>query len=407
MSDQQTLAPVAAVHSTKPQYFFSYAVLGSVVPFLSVLLAERGLSDSQVGDVWAVSTLGVIFTPILVTLLADTAVAPRLLMAALFCLAGLFLAVLMPAQTFWPILVLYSLHQFALQPVFPLQDGVHFAAQALRRDHGLPEAPYHTVRVWGTIGYIIPSAALYFALKPGHSLTPTIVCGIAFCAIGAIGSLFLPHTPPQPRDAAESRLPTLAAAKAIAEPHVLIFCVAMFLIHMGSQAYYQFYPLHLTRVCGIDKEWVGLIQQIGTVGEIFYMFAFAWFVRRLTLRRLMYLGALAISLRMVLLVAFPYAGVAIGVQVIHGLTVLVIHVAPPIFLNQRAGDRYRNSIQGLYTMAFAGAGRVIGAWSAGKLANTGLPKTFLAAAGVSAIATILLYFAFHEGHGREGAKHNA
>ena len=54
---------VASVHSTKPQYFFSYAVLGSVVPFLSVLLAERGLSDSQIGDVWAISTLGVIFTP--------------------------------------------------------------------------------------------------------------------------------------------------------------------------------------------------------------------------------------------------------------------------------------------------------------------------------------------------------
>ena len=71
--------------------------------------------------------------------------------------------------------LLYSLHQFALQPVFPLQDGVHFAAQALRRERGLPEVPYHTVRVWGTIGYIIPSAALYFALKPGHSLTPTIV----------------------------------------------------------------------------------------------------------------------------------------------------------------------------------------------------------------------------------------
>ena len=87
---------------------------------------------------------------------------------------------------------------------------------------------------------------------------------------------------------------------------------------------------------------------------------------------------------------------AIGVQLIHGLTVLVIHVAPPIFLNQRAGDRYRNSMQGLYTMAFAGAGRVIGAWSAGKIANLGLPKTFLAAAGVSAIATVLLYFAFHE-----------
>lgn len=382
--------------STKPQFFLSFAVLGSIMPFLSVLLAERGLSNSQIGDLFAISSLGVIFTPILVTFLADTSIPARFLMAALFALAGLALFALVPVQTFWPIVALYSLHMFALQPAFPLQDGIHFAAQSLRREKNLTEIPYHTVRVWGTIGYIVPGAVLYFFLQPGKSMTPILYAGVVCCMLGVVNSFFLPHTPPPPRQEAHSRLPTAAAARAILEPHVLVFCIAMFLIHMASQAYYQFYPLHLTQRSHIDKSLVGLIANIGVVGEIFFMLGFAWFVRRLTLRRVMYIGALATAVRLCLLAAFTSPVVAIGVQLIHGMTVLVVHVVPPMFLDQRAGDRYRNSIQGLYTMAFAGAGRVFGSLAAGHLAQKSLPLTFTLSAIICLVATLLFYFAFHE-----------
>jgi MFS transporter, PPP family, 3-phenylpropionic acid transporter len=177
--------------STKPlqaQFFLSFAVLGAIVPFISVLLDERGLSKTQIGNVWAIASLGVIFTPLLVTFLADTTIAPRILMAALYVIAGGCLAALLPARGYWPILVCYALHTYALQPVFPLQDGIHFAAQAARRAVGLHEVPYHSVRFMGTIGYLVPATALYFFLRAGESLTAVVWCGIAFCAIGAINA---------------------------------------------------------------------------------------------------------------------------------------------------------------------------------------------------------------------------
>jgi PPP family 3-phenylpropionic acid transporter len=382
--------------STKPQYFLSFAVLGSIIPSFSLLLAERGLTKEQIGNVWAISSLSVILTPILITFLADTHIAPRRLMAALFALAGVFLYALMPAKSFWPIVALYSFHMFALWPVFPLQDGIHFAAQAIRRGGNLPEVPYHTVRVWGTIGYIIPGAALYFLLRPGQSMNAIIPCGVVFCALGMINAYLLPHTPAPPRDEAHSRLPTVAALRAIAEPHVLVFCIAMFLVHMASQAYYQFYPLHLTERCGIDKRYVGLIANVGVIFEIFFMLSFAFLVKHLTLRRVMYLGALAIAVRMFFLAAFPNPAMAIAVQLLHGMTVLVVHVAPPVFLDQHADNRYRNSMQGLYTMAFAGAGRVIGSLASGWVAQKSLALTFALSACVCLIATLLFYFAFHD-----------
>ena len=41
-------------------------------------------------------------------------------------------------------------------------------------------------------------------------------------------------------------------------------------------------------------------------------------------------------------------------QLFHGMIVLALLIAPPIFLNQHAEDRYRHSMQGLYAMAVMG-----------------------------------------------------
>lgn len=383
--------------STRPQYFLSYAVLGCVIPYLSILLEDRGLSRPQIGVVMSVASLGIVLTPVLITLLADTAIAGRYLMAGLFVLAGGFLASVLPFRDFWPVLLLYTAHAFALQAMFPLQDGIHFAAQAQRTALGRSEVAYHTVRIWGTVGYIVPSVVLYFVLKRGESMSPAFVCGAAFAAAGAVYALtLLPHTPPAPRDEAHSRLPTAAAARAIREPHVLVFCCGMLLVHMAAQAYYFGFPLHLTSRCGLDKRWVGLISNLGTACEFFFMLGFPWFVRRFTLRRVMYLGALATVARLILLAVTDDTWVALIAQVCHGPTVLVVHVAPPVFLNQHADDRYRNSIQGLYTMCFAGAGRVIGSLLAGRLSAISLPTAFAVAAGVCAVAVVLFYFAFHQ-----------
>ena len=62
----------------------------------------------------------------------------------------------------------------------------------------------------------------------------------------------------------------------VLEPHVLVFCIAMALVHMAAASYYQLYPLHLTDNLGIGKQWVGLIANIGVVVEIAFMLGFGW-----------------------------------------------------------------------------------------------------------------------------------
>ena len=241
---------------------------------------------------------------------------------------------------------------------------------------------------------------LYFVLTRVSSVAPALACGAAMCVGGALNALlFLPRVDEQLAHDVErkrNRLPTIAAARALLEPHVLVFCVAMALVHFAAAGYYQLYPLYLTDNLGIEKRWVGVIANVGVVVEIFFMLGFGWLSAKLTLRGLMIAGVATIVLRLLLLAFVPTNAVAIGTQLLHGMMVLVLHVAPPIYLNGRAGETFRSSIQGLYAMAVAGGARIVGSIVTGRTAEYSLALTFAGCAALCVIATGLFYFAFRE-----------
>lgn len=398
------------MRAIKAQYFFTFAVMGAVLPYLSVYLREQGLSNNEIGAVLSTQGLAILLSPVALTLLADTRLESKHLLAGAFAVTGLMLAFLMGAGVFWTILIAHALYSLALAPLSPLQDGLNFHAQAQRRHAGLPIVPYHRIRVWGTVGFIAPSVVLYFWLAARAPISAAIVAGIILSALGAIAAFALPRTraisrttlPPaevpgveaNARHGGRSRLPTVEAAKAMLQPHMLAFCLAMWLCHLAAAGYYAFYPLYLTETVGIAPQWVGLIANIGVAIEIFFMLGFGWLVHKLSFRGLLAISAAATAGRFALLAMFPTVAVAVGTQVLHGPMVLLIHVAPPIYLNERAGPTFRSSMQGLYAVAIYGTGRVIGNVAAGYIAEFSIPHVFTASVVVTVLAAALFVFAF-------------
>jgi len=417
--------------------------MGSTLPYLSVFLDERGLSMSQIGWVLSLTGVAVMVSPVLTAFLADTRVQSRTLLGVLFGLSAFTLAGLAEASGFWSVLIVHGAFALAFVPVNSLQDGLYFQRHdELERQRrltgvGRETQPYHVVRVFGTLGFIVPSLLLYFLLRSGVDTVASVWCGAACAGLGLLNALTLPRTPrPGSRElpgeiateaagqacpegfreeAAEAlaedgrndpspaaaqrrkRLPTAEAARAMLEPHVLVFCVAMLLLHMAITAYYSFYPVYLTRRVGVGAEWVGLISNLGVVIEIGFMLGFGWLMRSLGLKKLMVIGAASMAVRFALLGYFPGVGVAVGTQVFHGIMVLIMHVAPPIYLNHRAAEGCRNSIQGLYAMVVYGIGRIAGSLIAGWIADVSLTAVFLYAAVLALAATGLFAFAFADG----------
>ena len=86
--------------------------------------------------------------------------------------------------------------------------------------------------------------------------------------------------------------------------------------------------------------------------------------------------------------------VAVGTQALHGMMVLVLHVAPPVFFNRFAAERYRSSVQGLYAVAIMGTGRIVGNVTAGEVAEVSLRGAFLYATLMAVAAAGLFALAF-------------
>jgi MFS transporter, PPP family, 3-phenylpropionic acid transporter len=378
----------------KVMYFFLFAVGGSVGPVMSLYFLHKGLTMEEIGFVQAFSSTAIILTPVLLTFLADTRLDARRITAISLILSSIALASLHLVSGFSATMLVWTASVLTYIPLSTLMDGITFSVMQRRQESGLAVEPYHRVRVWGSVGFILPSMILYFTLRY-IGITSILIVGTVFGVVAAAIALLLPN-PRRQLGEAPSRLPTIAAARRMFRGPLLVFCIASFLLNAASAAHYTFYPIYLTERLHIDKRWAALISNIGVVVEIFFMLGFAWLLSRWGLKRLMIVGACCLAARMVLLAAVPTPAVAIGTQLFHGVIILMLLVAPPVYLNQHAEDEYRHSMQGLYAMLVFGVGRVAGNLIASPIARKNLLAVYASGAGLCLVAIGLLIFAFRD-----------
>lgn len=386
------------MRAIKTQYLLAFAVLGSLMPYLPVYLQRSGLTDQQIGQVLAMLGVAVIATPAIGALLADTRMTTRSLLAGIYILAAVSLGGLIGASSFATLLLAFGGFALAYAPVHALQDGLAFGHFERMREAGEQPPAYHRVRVYGTVGFILPSLVLYAAMHLGAPVCAAMVCAAGVCALGLVNALTLPVLPGARRAVVASgvrAIPTVAALRALTRPRMLVFVVGMFLLNLSTAAYYAFYPRYLTdeTVVGIGERWVGLIASLGVGVEMLFMLGFAVLVRRWTLRGVVVLGVLVMAARLLLLGLWVHPVVAIATQACHGMQVLVMLVVPPVLLDRVAAPGYRSSIQGVYAMSVLGLGRVIGNVTAGHGAAWSLTGLFVIAGGVCLSALPLLAWA--------------
>ena len=198
------------------QYFLTYCVIGSVLPFVSVYFRHSGLSNAQVAYAWTLWSAAVVLSPVVVTLAADAHADPRRLLVLGSALGGVSLLSLGLVHGVGPVMGVWTVYCLTSQPLLPLQDGVHFSTQRRRRERGQPEEPYHLVRVWGTIGYIVPSVLLFVLLQLGMSLLAALWTGAACAALAAAQATLLAD--PRPKNLAQADSPPSAPQKRCCAP---------------------------------------------------------------------------------------------------------------------------------------------------------------------------------------------
>lgn len=384
----------ASRRGVRQQYFLIYGVEGALGPYLAVVLSQHlGLAPDDIGTVVAVGGLAILVTPLLLGALADTRVRETRLLGATLVVTATALLLLASAWGLVAALVWYALYCLAYEPSKSLQDGLFFAAR--RAEPGLATTAFNQVRVWGTVGFLVPGAVLWAALSLGGGLWLPLAVAATMAAISAAHALRLPQptsSEHSPRTNALRQFgASMSAATAVARRGpVAVFTGAMLLLQIAMSVYYLFYPLYVTDTIGIDARWLGLIANLGVGLEVVYMAAYGRLVGRLGWRRFMVGAAFAQAVRLVALALWPTVAAALATQAVHGFVVLATLVAGRVFFDEVADDRSRHAMQGLYTLIVLGGGRVVGSFVGGKVAAIDLQLLFAGTAGLCLVAIALL-----------------
>jgi MFS transporter, PPP family, 3-phenylpropionic acid transporter len=386
----------------KTQFFLSYAILGSLTPLLTVFLKDqKGLDERQIGLAMSMSGAASLLSPALMTLLADTRLQTRHILALSY--AGTS-AVLLTMLTTIPVVVtvgLMGLYGLCIVAMLPLQDGLFFSAEREQERLGAKAVGYPGVRVWGTVGFILPSLGMWWVVGQVGNETPAVLGAVAFCAASLVAALLaLPAVRPTRPPAGQARVPTLDALRVLARPGTRWLCLALIIAAGSSVTYHYFFPIYLKEHIGLAPGWIPLVINFGVLLEVFYTLAYPRLYKRIGPRGILLGGLACLIARLWLLGTYPSLPMALFVQLGHGLEIVAMFVLPPMLLNGLAGDGFRNSMQGAFSMMM-GAARLVGSVLAGLAVNHDMLAAMRGAAVVGCVALLLVVVGFKPGKPRE------
>jgi len=345
--------------------FLMYAAPGAIVPILSLRLHALGFSHAAIAWCCATQALGSLVAPLLAGQVADRWFPAEKLVAAYSFLSALLLWLLAglttPSAVFGVSLVLW----LVMAPTFTLGTAICFTHLGdARRQFG-------RVRMWGTVGWVIPGWVMGFLLAGSETIAPVMnalrplrpaldfadsfrlaaVCAAVF----GLYALSLPHTPP--RRSLGGAAP-LVALRMLRDRAFFVYAFCTFGIAAALPFSSQVSPLLLESL-GVGKPWIPRLLTIAQTSEIVSLVLLPRIINGFGVRRTMQLGLLALTATLASLMIGRPLGLVLAGLGCYGLCISCYLVAGQMYLNQRTRRDVRASAQSLHSV-LCGLGLLVG-----------------------------------------------
>lgn len=373
-----------------------YALYGVFLPFASIVLRDQGLSDRQISIALSALGFSALFSPLLISHLADRS----------FSLRGILISLLLinsALAPFW--YFVHSVESTALLtfsyyasiiPVISLLEAytVNYAKNTRELDPGARH--YQSYRVWGSIGFVAPSLII---LPLSHWYeTNGLTLGILSMLLGFISVYLSIGIPAQSPRALSKTPPSKEALFASLRPPLRGIFGSTIVAGLALSIFYIIFPRYLQEL-GNSTERIGLIVNIGVAAEIAFMPLTNKLIEIFGVRTLVLLALWALAVRLLLITAWPTTGMIIATQILHAPLVIGLFVSIPLFLGEYARDSFRYSLQSLNTALMIGFSRLVGPWFSAIILDTktttafeGLRLSLEFAAWLGGIAFLILFF---------------
>ncbi|HEY9363451.1 MAG TPA: nucleoside permease [Chitinophagaceae bacterium] len=387
--------------------FLEFFIWGAWFVTLGTFLTNNLNADGgQSASVFSTQSWGAIIAPFIIGLIADKYINAEKILGVLHLIGAALMYQMYTADdisAFYPYVLIYMI---LYMPTLALVNSVSFNQMKN------PEKEFSSIRVWGTIGWIVAGLMISFLFhwdsaentKDGLLKNTFLMAGIASLLLGLF-SFTLPKTPPSKAHGEKvtlSQIIGLDALKLLKDKNFLVFFVSSILICIPLAFYYQNAHPFLTNI-GMDNP-TGKMT-IGQVSEVLFLLLLPVFFTRFGFKKTILVGMLAWALRYTL---FAYGNadelsfmLIIGIA-LHGVCYDFFFVSGQIYTNSKAGEKYKSAAQGLITLATYGIGMLIGFEIAGMITDAykisdnvfDYKMIWIIPAGIAAVVMILFIIFF-------------
>ena len=360
------------------------------------LLDNLHATGDQVGNAYTTFAIASIFAPFFVGLISDRFFAAQKVMGFLNILGGVILYFLSlernPETFFWYILA-YTL---CFAPNLALSNSIAMNQMSN------PEKEFPSIRVTGTIAWIVVTNIIgFYAL--GDKVAIFEIAMYTSFLLG-IYSFTLPNTPPKAdKNASVAQILGLDALKLFKDRSFLIFFISSILICIPLSFYYAMANPSLTdsHMSNVENK-----MSLGQASEVIFMLLIPVAFVRLGVKKMLVVGLVAWIVRFL---CFGYGdGISsewilyIGI-ILHGVCYDFFFVTGQIYTDQKAGEKIKNSAQGLITFATYGIGMGIGSKLSGIVLDyytvndvKNWQAVWMVPAAIAGVVLLLFVFFFSE-----------
>lgn len=369
-----------------------FAVGGAVVPFITILLRDRGLDFSQISQVFFASSSTLLVFPFLWGMVADRFVPLNRLFMLVNLLAATALVVLINQTSFVGLMIAVASFYACFNPTLILVNTLSF--------HHLqnPREQFAKLRAWGSAGWIVPSLpiSVWLAFNLTSNFDFVLYLGVGFGVAMMVAAMFLPYTAPGGKPVgspAENKIGYWPAVRRLVKDSEYLTIIVAFFFMSASFSIMIFYSPPFLQDLGVRREWIGPIQGIGVVLEIMLFPRLPWFVRRWGYVSAVLIGCGCLVLRHLLYFFSENTWILSGSYLLAGMVIVFFHIGCSLLVNIIARGEVKATAQTLLVLFGSGLGPMFANGVAGFLArrfNDDLRPVFLFAAGLAGLAMVMV-----------------
>lgn len=383
-------------------YFLQFAVWGCYLTCLGQFLGRAGLG-SDISWFYSAAGLVSLFMPAFAGYLADKKTdATRLLvlfhlLAACFMAAAWWYSCHAPQVEFRVIFCLYFLFLCFYMPTIPLANTVTFSL--LSRSAKDAASAFPAIRMFGTIGFVAAmwfvNCAYYHDGVFGFTFTDAgaaaanrfqytdkmLLCSAVAGLLTAFYALTLPASGigGKAGDGGSLRKFFADNFKLLGDRSIRIFLIFAVLAGVCVQITNGYATPFITHFMA-DKEYAGslvasnatFLFSLSQISEAACLLLIPVCMRRFGVRWVIAIALVAWALRFGFFgFGNPGSGLwmLVGSMLVYGVAFDFFSIAGQIYMEQKAGDRYRGRAQGLLMMTGSGIGATLGMIWAGAVVN--------------------------------------